>query len=143
MFIPSQKGVYALILEAKERRFIMIGKGCYLVKCGYYAYIGSAHCGLARRLKRHLNPKRKKHWHIDYLLDYTNPVSLIISITSKKIECHVARSLLPLLSYLPGFGVNDCHCDSHLYYHPSLEILQKQIKKAFIPYPCMLIKLKK
>ncbi|MDL1955675.1 MAG: GIY-YIG nuclease family protein [Candidatus Desulfofervidus auxilii] len=141
--IPRQKGVYALILRAEEKRFIVVGnRGGYLIKPGFYAYIGSAQRGLAIRLKRHLNLKKKKHWHIDYLLDYTQPIAVIVSITSKRIECQVAQSLLPLLSFLPGFGVSDCRCKSHLYYHPSLKVLEKEVMKAFSPYPCTFISLK-
>jgi len=33
-----------------------------------YIYVGSAQSGIEKRIKRHLKKRKKKFWHIDYLL---------------------------------------------------------------------------
>jgi len=138
--IPNQKGVYALIVEVPEEKFITVGKlGGYLFEPGFYAYIGSAQRGLRVRFKRHLNKKKKKHWHIDYLLDETILQAGIFSITADRIECQVAQKLGTRLFSIPGFGVSDCTCESHLFHHPEREMLQKEIIYAFSPYLCSVI----
>lgn len=138
--IPSQKGVYALIVEVPQKKFVTVGKlGGFLFEPGFYAYIGSAQRGLYIRFKRHLNKNKKKHWHIDYLLDEALPHAGVFSITADRIECQVAQRLATRLHSTPGFGVSDCTCESHLFYHPEKEILQKEVINAFCPYLCSVI----
>ncbi|MCD6320346.1 MAG: GIY-YIG nuclease family protein [Candidatus Desulfofervidaceae bacterium] len=140
MQIPTQKGVYALIIEISQKNFITVGKlGGFLFEPGFYAYIGSAQRGLRIRFKRHLNKEKKKQWHIDYLLDKAFPYAGIFSITADRIECQVAQRLATRLPFTPGFGVSDCNCESHLFYHPQKDILQKEVINAFCPYLCSVI----
>jgi Uri superfamily endonuclease len=138
--IPTQKGVYALLLSISEEKFICIGKlGGGLFKPGFYAYIGSAQGGLRIRIRRHLNKKKKKCWHIDYLSEKAQVRGVILSITAEKIECRVAQKLARNLSFLAGFGVSDCLCESHLYWCSNFDGLKKEITMAFVPSPCMFI----
>ena len=140
--IPRQKGVYSLLFELPKEKFISIGKlGGFLFKPGFYAYIGSAQCGLKMRLRRHLNNKKKKYWHIDYLIERANIKAIVFSITAERIECKVAQVLSQRLPCLPGFGVSDCKCESHLYYCPHFKILKKEVMNAFSPFLCMFIEL--
>jgi len=140
--IPRQKGVYSLLFELPKKKFIPIGKlGGFLFKPGFYAYIGSAQCGLRMRLKRHINHKKKNYWHIDYLTEKTRIQAIVFSITAEKIECKVAQVLSQRLSCFPGFGVSDCDCESHLYYCPHFEKLKKEVMNAFSPSLCMFIEL--
>ncbi len=138
--IPKQKGIYALIVEVPQSCFVHIGKlGGFLFKPAYYAYIGSAQGGLYMRIKRHLNKEKKIHWHIDYLLKKADVKRVVFSITAERIECQVAQRLISRLPYLPGFGVSDCKCKSHLFYHPQKEQLIKEVITAFSPYLCTVV----
>jgi Uri superfamily endonuclease len=69
---PAQAatGTYVLLLYLAENRTITVGKlGTFDFPMGWYTYIGSAFGagGLVARLKHHLQPGDRPHWHIDYL----------------------------------------------------------------------------
>jgi Uri superfamily endonuclease len=111
------KGNYILLLELAESQTITVGKaGTTGFSRGYYAYVGSAMNGLEGRVKRHLRKEKKRHWHIDYLLDKAVVRDVITCPAERKIECDVARILERLYSPVPGFGASDCRCGSHLFY---------------------------
>ena len=68
--LGDEKGTYVIVLYLDENKSIQIGKlGQFKFKKGYYAYVGSAFGpgGLKSRIKRHIEPKKSYHWHIDYL----------------------------------------------------------------------------
>jgi Uri superfamily endonuclease len=113
------KGIYCLLISLHEDKTLMVGKRRqYHFQRGNYVYIGSALNNLEKRLARHLKKNKKKHWHIDYLLEYANIVDVITFTTTQKIECQVARLIaaLPNSKAIPQFGCSDCTCISHLYY---------------------------
>ena len=98
---------------------------------GYYAYVGSALGNLETRIARHLSRDKKCHWHIDYLLQYTEMRMALFAETVKKEECSIAQELFKRLSSIPGFGCTDCHCSSHLYFSQDLDHLNRCIISAF------------
>jgi Uri superfamily endonuclease len=105
------KGNYILLLELAESQTITVGKaGTTGFSRGYYAYVGSAMNGLEGRVKRHLRKEKKRHWHIDYLLDKAVVRDVITCPAERKIECDVTRILERLYSPVPGFGASDCRC---------------------------------
>ncbi len=138
----TSKGTYVLILELPKQVFITVGKlGTFMFLPGFYGYIGSAQGGLYRRLKRYLTPKRKKRWHIDYILERATIKAVALCEAPDKIECTVASKLHQTLSPIPGFGISDCLCSSHLYYHPIEESLKTEITRAFRPFICSIIEI--
>ena len=111
------KGSYIIVLELDRNRDILIGKNLNIsFKKGIYVYVGSALNGLEQRIKRHLRKNKKKHWHIDYLLDYANIVEIFYKENNLKEECKIADFLKENFSYIPGFGCTDCKCNRHLFY---------------------------
>ncbi len=116
------KGAYLLFIKLKKDERIKVGKlGSFNFKKGFYVYSGSALKNLEARIKRHKRKKKKKFWHIDYLLASKNArIVNVIGIPSKKrIECKLNKIVLSL----PGakilvkkFGSSDCNCKSHLVY---------------------------
>ena len=123
----SHKGTYILILSFDRGRTIEVGKlGLIQFKRGTYAYVGSAFGpgGLKSRLRHHLGPKTKFHWHLDYLDGVTKEIW--VSEPGARLEHEWARSLGETSSgRIPGFGCSDCACDSHLFYFKSLKLVQK------------------
>lgn len=117
-------GTYVLILQLRSPCNITIGKlGAFNFIDGYYLYIGSAFGpgGLKARIRRHLKPEKKSHWHIDYLSTAGAVIDTWISGLAEKNECHWARtieSVKGLSTPVPGFGSSDCACCSHLFYRP-------------------------
>jgi Uri superfamily endonuclease len=106
---------YLLIIRLEKSRRIRIGRlGRFTFEKGDYCYVGSAKRNLVLRIERHLRKKKKKFWHIDYLLQYAIVKKIWISdgteeelagILSKKLE-------IPVL----GFGSSDKKSRSHLFY---------------------------
>jgi len=114
-----------------KQGWIKLGKG-------YYAYTGSAlgsgAVSLRRRVARHFRERKKKHWHIDYLLaNKTARITAVVAASSNENkECEIANSIrniegaiVPIL----GFGASDCkrNCRSHLVYLGQSNSLEKVV----------------
>lgn len=117
------KGFYQLVLYLDRKSRIKIGKTCeYIFSKGYYIYTGSALNNLEGRIKRHLRNKKKKFWHIDYLLPYCKILKVITyNQILKKVgtECQLNKKLLEKKGaeiVMKGFGSSDCRCPVHLVY---------------------------
>jgi len=126
--IPRKPGIYSLIIEKCCSEEIKIGKlGTFHFPRGCYCYTGSAlgknQFNLQKRLNRHLRPKRKSYWHIDYFLqsEETKIKQIILAETSNPLECKIAEEIekIPGVKIIAqGFGSSDCknRCKTHLHY---------------------------
>jgi sugar fermentation stimulation protein A len=88
--------------------------GVYEFPRGYYVYTGSARQGMDARIRRHLSNKKRRHWHIDYLLE-EGVVEGVYYFD--KGECEVSREVFSLSGaalIVRKFGSTDCSCPSHL-----------------------------
>jgi Uri superfamily endonuclease len=111
------KGSYILLIELKDKKNIQIGKlGQFIFKNGFYVYIGSALNGLEIRIKRHFRSKKKRHWHIDYLLDFAKIIDVYYKINENKEEYTIAKIISEQLVPVPHFGSSDCKCKTHLFF---------------------------
>ena len=129
---PSTKGIYTLILFLSQEVSLNIGKlGKQRFPEGYYTYTGSAlgkgASSLKHRIARHLRKKKRKFWHIDYLLANENVSveAVIVAETNENIECtpnHYMKEELGAKVPVKGFGASDClkNCGSHLLYFPEI-----------------------
>ncbi len=124
MELPTDKGTYILLLRLALPAALTVGKlGAFVFSDGWYAYVGSAFGagGLRGRLKHHLSPVARPHWHIDYLRAAT-PVREVWYIASEtSYEHRWAATLLTLPNAaLPAlrFGASDCTCAAHLVHFP-------------------------
>ena len=106
-------------------------------KKGIYLYVGSAKRNFEARINRHLIKKKKKFWHIDYLLSLKDVKIKEIWITDKIKECQIANFLNKEgYSFIQRFGSSDCKCPSHLFF-VNQGINRTQIllrNKGFIKY---------
>ena len=120
-------GVYHLLIHLPQNTGIVVGKlGTFHFASGYYVYTGSALGGLESRISRHLQSKKRLHWHIDYLLQYGRVVDVITHQTTERLECQFNERILALPdSKIPvkGFGSSDCNCASHLAYFAEKPVL--------------------
>ena len=122
------KGSYVLLIKLSEEQTITVGSLKALhFPGGYYAYIGSAMGGLKARISRHLKSNKKRHWHIDYLLEKASITGVILGETPDRTECTIARALSYQLTSIPGFGASDCRCHSHLFYAASQREMKSQV----------------
>lgn len=117
---PSKAGVYALVLLVSEKTTLEVGRlGPRDFASGIYVYVGSAMNTLPGRVSRHLRREKKKHWHIDYLLDETGSCVLGVAwkYSRRRIECWVSRNIHgKAVMSVEDFGCGDCDCGSHLHY---------------------------
>ncbi|GIW46260.1 MAG: hypothetical protein KatS3mg078_0137 [Deltaproteobacteria bacterium] len=115
-----KKGVYLLITELRESRYIEVGKlGVFFFPGGYYIYTGSAMNGISQRVGRHVSQRKRLKWHIDYFLRYGVVKGIVVLSSEDKIECRVNQMVKALFKgriIAPGFGSSDCKekCGSHL-----------------------------
>jgi Uri superfamily endonuclease len=117
--VDSIPGTYALLLELHEPTELQVGRhGQIYFESPFYLYFGSAFGpgGLGARLKHHLHPPGRAHWHIDYLRQVTGVLGAWHTRDTARLECTWAdaASALRGVSFVPGFGSSDCCCHSHL-----------------------------
>ena len=110
------KGSYILLMTLPKGSQIKAGRlADNYFPAGFYAYVGSAMGGFAPRLNHHRKKNKKRHWHIDYLLERAALSDVILCETEVKAECAIAQALSRHFSSIPGFGSSDCKCPSHLF----------------------------
>ena len=116
----EDRGSYLLLLCLAQAVTLRIGAlGDHALPPGYYLYAGSAlgSGGLAARLARHMRQSKKRHWHIDYLLEAAELLEIWVVRSEERRECDLARSALALPGAglpIPRFGASDCRCAAHL-----------------------------
>ena len=111
------KGSYVLLVGLPEEQTIAVGRLRDIrFPCGYYAYVGSAMGGVESRVSRHLRRNKKRHWHIDYLLDKASIIDISVCESGDRVECAIAEALGSKFDSISGFGSSDCHCRSHLFF---------------------------
>lgn len=120
-FVVAERGTYALILEAGVNKSIKVGKlGKLDIEPGFYIYIGSAFGpgGLKARLRHHLKPATKPHWHIDYLRRFARVIEIWYTDDGRRREQDWVVNVEKLPATLmvhPGFGASDSRNISHLF----------------------------
>lgn len=98
---------------------------------GFYVYTGSALNSLPSRISRHLRESKKKHWHIDHLLDAPGVRILGVAWKSNtgRIECQVSQRIgTRAAESEKSFGCGGCKCYSHLHYFSNLSEAQNILK---------------
>jgi len=97
---------YILEIWLERGETIRIGKlGKFRFPQGCYLYVGSAKKNLRQRIERHLREKKRRFWHIDYLLPYG---SINDVWTGEAEEEDVAENLEQRLKIpVQGFGSSD------------------------------------
>ncbi|MFP3904427.1 MAG: GIY-YIG nuclease family protein [Armatimonadota bacterium] len=127
----TRAGAYILIISVPQEFTTRVGAlGPLVFRAGGYAYVGSAMNGLQQRVQRHLSDDKKKHWHIDYLLEDAAVADVVTIPSGRRIECELARKLSQLAASVPGFGASDCDCSSHLFYEPDVVQLREMVDEA-------------
>lgn len=135
-----RQGTYVLILRLSRNHRIRVGRlGSFEFRPGFYAYVGSAFGpgGLASRLKHHLRPTVRPHWHMDYL----RKVAVLEQVWLSESEARREHGWAAVVQKLPGatpsargFGSSDCRCKTHLFYlrkEPSMQLFQDLLQPQF------------
>ena len=119
------KGSYILVIRLNTDAIIRVGAlGNIELAAGFYAYTGSALNSLESRISRHLRDSKKIFWHVDYLLQIANVVSVWTVELDKRLECSSAARFDAGTASVKGFGSSDCRCPSHLFFSREQEKLE-------------------
>lgn len=130
----KDSGFYILLIRLRTTSQISIGaKREASFSSGWYIYCGSSANSLTKRVLRHASSEKKKHWHIDYLLeaatlnkiwiipdvDYElrNNTHAFSSSTDSPFECALSEQISSIeegKKFFKGFGSGDCSCSGHL-----------------------------
>jgi Uri superfamily endonuclease len=134
------KGTYVLVVRLGRRRWIEVGRlGRQAFDPGHYLYVGSAFGpgGLAARLRHHVRPAPRPHWHIDHLMKAARIEEIWWAGQEARRECGWAALLAGLRGVrlaFPRFGASDCRCPGHLYcseVRPSRESFARLVEARF------------
>ena len=137
MTIPAQQGTYALVLACHKTGPVRIGKlGTMQSHEGFFVYVGRAFGtgGLEARVRHHLRPAARPHWHIDYLRAACDLVEVWYTTVAARHEHGWARTVARLPNTgvpLPGFGSSDCDCVTHLFAFaqmPSIRAFRQRVR---------------
>ncbi|MFM8319801.1 MAG: GIY-YIG nuclease family protein [Chloroflexota bacterium] len=123
--IPPVPGTYALLLRCFEAQPAPVRRlGVQPLAPGWYVYVGSAFGpgGLRGRLKHHLAPAARRHWHIDALKAAAPLQAAWITCDARRLEhawTHACLRLPGVTVPWPRFGASDCRCPAHLFRWPA------------------------
>lgn len=139
--IKPQAGTYALIMDCRVKKKVEVGKlGSISLMPGYYIYVGSAFGpgGLRARVHRHISESQKKHWHLDYIKLFTQPLEIWYSY-EPVIREHQWAGIIKMSKHsrmlMKGFGSSDCSCETHLFFmavRPQAGMFIKKIQEGII-----------
>lgn len=138
--LENLTGTYVLLLQLLINKTITIGKlGTFDFPAGWYAYVGSAFGpgGLLGRIKHHLRPPEKPHWHIDYLRQEAMLKEIWLSPDTERREEDWVELLIDIpgtMAFIEGFGASDTDQETHLFYfdvRPLLEDFAVGVRARF------------
>jgi len=118
----QDSGIYFLLVYLKAGVTLIIRHTEHALPRGWYVYIGSAQRYLSRRLARHHRARKKRHWHIDYLLEHARIVeSRILPGFTRDDESRCARVWCACADRVPvpKFGASDSQAPAHLVWFRS------------------------
>lgn len=127
-------GLYILHLRVGRTASARIGKlGEFVFPEGHYLYVGSALNSLWPRVRRHLDGRGPRHWHIDHLRDVACVRGAWVAVTMEKWECQLVAAISDLEGvavWPPRFGASDCRCSGHLLHSSGAPQQVSLIQKA-------------
>jgi Uri superfamily endonuclease len=133
-------GTYVLLLHLATNETITVGKlGTFDFPVGWYTYVGSAFGpgGLVGRIKHHLQPAEKPHWHIDYLRREAILQEIWLSPDTERREHDWVDLMIDIpdaATLIEGFGASDSDQETHLFHfdlRPSLEDFVVGVRTRF------------
>ncbi|WP_456368596.1 GIY-YIG nuclease family protein [Thermococcus sp.] len=126
------KGSYLLVIWLDEDKMIRTKAREFSLRRGYYVYVGSAMNSLEGRVRRHFSPKKKLHWHIDYLLKEAELLEAYLIPNEKRLEETLSLEISKIAEPVVGFGASDVSVGTNLYHFsrkpdPFLEAVLKEL----------------
>lgn len=140
----QRKGTYILVLHLHSPAHLAIGRlGTFDLPPGWYIYVGSAFGagGLSGRLKHHLSPVARPHWHIDFLRAAAPLREIWFSDAGQHEHAWAGRLRSLAGAAIPAqrFGASDCRCVAHLVHfvnQPERVTVGEALSAALESWPC-------
>ena len=110
-------GIYFLLIRNDKSHSLIIKNKEYFIPRGFYIYVGSAQKNLKQRVARHLRKEKKKHWHIDYFLEFADIIDIkLLTNQLKEKEQVFAEKWIESADFIPvpKFGATDSKAKTHL-----------------------------
>ncbi len=109
-----------MILVNRRGRQRLVGcLGRVSLAAGFYVYVGSGGPSVVKRIRRHMAPHKRRHWHIDYLTTGRHRMKPVDARVYPGVpECRLAGRLARELETVSRFGASDCACPTHLFFAP-------------------------
>jgi len=112
-------GAYRLTIRVSKAVHVRVGRlGMVSLPTGTYVYCGSARRHLRARVARHLRRRKRRHWHIDYLLARREARVVAVAAWANRTECDLSAEATADGGRIiaAGFGSTDCRrgCGAHL-----------------------------
>jgi len=121
------KGTYLLFLKVERDTFVKSKSKEWYIKAGLYVYVGSAFNNLEKRIERHLKKEKKKHWHIDFLLEKAQVVKVLKIISDERLEERISKYFCQLYQVIPKFGSTDLKTCGNLFKIEDLDSVEKKL----------------
>lgn len=109
------RGAYVIVLTLDVSIKLNVGRNCWKLKSGTYAYIGSGMVNLEKRVLRHFSSSKNLHWHIDYLTQFARPLFAVLIPSDRRLEEEISLSFQKFFECIEGFGASDLKVPSNLY----------------------------
>ncbi|ASJ12912.1 GIY-YIG nuclease family protein [Thermococcus thioreducens] len=109
------KGAYFLVIHLPEEREITTKGRRFVLRKGYYVYVGSAMNSLEKRVARHFRKDKKLHWHIDFLLRDAELLRAYMIPSGKRLEEKLSAEVSRHGEAVKGFGASDVGVETNLY----------------------------
>ncbi|MHA1596979.1 MAG: GIY-YIG nuclease family protein [Candidatus Asgardarchaeia archaeon] len=134
------RGNYIIVLEIPKDIRIEHEKRSYVLRNGYYVYVGSAlgphENSIENRIKRHLSKDKKIFWHIDKVTTVrcVRIIGAFFISSERSLECEISLKINKVEGMevpIPSFGSTDCSkgCPAHFYYYNgSLKNLMRELR---------------
>ena len=86
---------YILVVRIEALASVSVGKhGDVHFEKGLCVYVGSARKGFEKRITRHMSPKKRLHWHIDYILESPQTEIVDVWFFHENKECETVERLM-------------------------------------------------
>ena len=109
------KGAYFLVIHLPDEREIATKGRRFVLRRGYYVYVGSAMNSLEKRVARHFKKDKKLHWHIDFLLRDAELLRAYMIPSGERLEEKLSVEVSRHGEAVEGFGASDVKVGTNLY----------------------------
>ncbi len=122
------KGTYLLFLKVEKDTVVKSKSKEWYIEAGLYVYVGSALNNLEKRIERHLRKEKKKHWHIDFLVEKAQVIKVLKIISEERLEERISKYFCQLYQVVSKFGSTDLKTCGNLFKIEDLDFVEESLR---------------